>query len=426
MIKRYLKPLAAQYPAPTAPCVVDALCQFVHVMDRLFVDAQAGSTLLASLATRSFAQELVTREKRPWHVAADYDVDGYIHEAGAMPPDYTYIECLPPTARLYFLSPKPGTLLLERDPATGFLRLSKAGKRFYLEAAYVWQGGGIIRCDPARVQATPAAIALMVFTASPFEKIADYFYTDRLRRCPPPCNSRTPLFLENQALEAKLFMLGARVNYLPLLHHWCEEVLHRYPPTSYDYNGALCVLGYASLGQQHPERLIDTMNTQLALMKTQNTPFAPRWVISLSFLLGLTHAACGQAEAAKAQFSFCALQDACDFAAPLCTKTIRAAMIMGFYHLASGDHAAAKPWFSRGITIASTLRFDSHAVGDMENPIAYSFIELAEVLKIGALCGFALNALANHIKNPGRHALRYAQMVGVQAELPFGLQKDFF
>jgi hypothetical protein len=90
----------------------------------------------------------------------------------------------------------------------------------------------------------------------------------------------------------------------------------------------------------------------------------------------------------------------------LATKTVGAAFYEGRLHLQSGDEAAARTCFERGVSeaLAAAQRPSAEVLGDCASPIPFAMQELAEVIDMGSQCATALRNLGLWRRSPGLFA----------------------
>lgn len=209
---------------------------------------------------------------------------------------------------------------------------------------------------------------------------------------------------DNPWLYRTLVQMGERFHDKSLLIDLAARVLGEAQMDSADFGAALSVLAYALLEQGDAGLIDDALNLIQAYREVDSrNPHVARWKISATFAGAKLLLAKGERQAAAHYFSDVAGMDFTVFSPLIATKTIASCFMLGTMRLADGDAAGAAASFAAGVHAGRKALHadDLNAIGNVENPLAFGFKELAEVADMAGQCATALRWLPHFQRSPG-------------------------
>ncbi len=205
-----------------------------------------------------------------------------------------------------------------------------------------------------------------------------------------------------------MVVIGHRATEPAVLERIAREVLETADTHTPDYGAALCVLAYRMLEPpQRPAAEIDAILARLAAFDAAVRPETPhrlRWLISNRFVAARLQLALGRRDEARASFLRCAELDPTPFSPLLASKTVEALFRAGLLAAGSGDLAAARGCWERGlIETRRALGADWRQVWDSPSrPAPFALPEVGAIADLAAMCAAAINGIESWADRPGR------------------------
>jgi hypothetical protein len=201
-----------------------------------------------------------------------------------------------------------------------------------------------------------------------------------------------------------MVQLGERLRDRAVLLDLVGRVLGQQPMASADFGAALTVLSYCLAEQPVTEHVDDTLALIEEYLGVDSAnPHLHRWQISAAYAAARLALVRGERSLAQAFLAAVETADFLAFSPLLATKAIAASFQLGAMALADGDEERARLHFGRGAASARKALHadDLNAIGDPAAPLAFGFMELAEVADMGGQCASALAHLPLYRRNPG-------------------------
>ena len=198
--------------------------------------------------------------------------------------------------------------------------------------------------------------------------------------------------------------MGLRLESAGPRRHLARTVFNEYPDTSADYGAALCVLLY------DPQTVCDDGSGELLVAARRYidahavNPTALRWQVSLAFAVATLYQTRGALELAAEFYERVLGFDVLEFSPLLGTKTIAAAVRLGWIHFGRGDLGAARHAWARGMDEARRLSTQSvwtEVVGNSDAPETFALPEFAAVMDEAGCLASALRLTAEMPLRPG-------------------------
>lgn len=198
--------------------------------------------------------------------------------------------------------------------------------------------------------------------------------------------------------------MGLRLESASLRRHLAEQLLDASPIDSADHGAALCVLLYDPAAVEGERRNALLEATQRYTGLTAANPTVLRWQVSLTYAAGALQHAAGDLEQAADLYARVLAFDVLAFSPLLGTKTMAAAVRLGWILFGRGEIEAARHAWLQGLTEAR--RLISHAdwtevVGDIEFPETFGMPEFAAVMDEAGRLASALRVTAEAPLRPG-------------------------
>ncbi|WP_454752347.1 methyltransferase domain-containing protein [Cupriavidus necator] len=186
---------------------------------------------------------------------------------------------------------------------------------------------------------------------------------------------------ENPWLVRSMVSMGLRTESTQLQLQWSRKVLNVTTRGSADQGAALAILAYRVLDKR-AELDIDIEKAIEAYIATPPAnPNAHRWVISLRYVLALLRLQSGQRDAARVLFEETLRDDPVMYSITLLTKTVDAAWLLGYMHLADGDwRTARKVWQTTAVSTLHTVGGFLVSLGSDYDPPSFEPREITFVV----------------------------------------------
>lgn len=219
---------------------------------------------------------------------------------------------------------------------------------------------------------------------------------------------------DNPWIVKGLVTIGHRLRHGERLQAIAQGVLTSSAKASADRGAALCVIAYRLLSEAQPTlESIRRFDTECAdyFSRTSTNPHVTRWKVSLSFVLARLWQGTGDHDRAVAWYSHCIEHDALSFSPLLAVRQVDACLRLALMHVGIGELANARRYLRKGIEIAAqAVGADwTLAIGDFDHPAEYGLRELANVVEIASVCGYALRYLEHATDRPGLWWLQQQQ-----------------
>ncbi len=198
--------------------------------------------------------------------------------------------------------------------------------------------------------------------------------------------------------------MGLRLESVTLRRQLARKVMDESPASSADYGAALCVLLYDSGALEGRARDTLLAAAQHYIDAQAGNPTVLRWQVSLAFAAAVLHQAGGNLVQAAELYERVLDFDVLAFSPLLGTKTIAAAVRLGWIRFGRGDLGAARQAWSRGLDEAHRLSVQSvwsEVVGDPEAPETFAMPELAAMMDEAGCLASALRLTAEEPLRPG-------------------------
>jgi len=208
---------------------------------------------------------------------------------------------------------------------------------------------------------------------------------------------------DNPWLAKAMVTIGLRTESAALLESFSRDTIASAEPSSADAGAALCVRLYRDLecGRRPDDSLLATIDQYCRAISTN--PHVRRWQISLRYAEGLSWLWLGDTTRAAAALEQCAQSDALTFSPLLATKTVGAALLLGWFAAQARDVESARRWWSAGIDHAehALQRPWNEILLNRESPALFGLREATQVVELASRCATGLHLLPQVLDRPG-------------------------
>lgn len=247
---------------------------------------------------------------------------------------------------------------------------------------------------------------ILVASVNPIQGATVPFSRPEYDRCTEGTGSTVAAFdtcYDNPWLYRAWMQIGLRLSDEHLLDMVIEEALPTTAPSSADRGGLLAVKAYSALRKgcvREYNRILQDITGYLD--NPTDNPHVLRWCISLAFVAALLSLAQGQRLEAMHFLDRVTAMDPLRFSPLIATKLLAAHFLAGTMHLVDQNENAAQNAFVAGIEAARRALHapDVNAIGNPLHPLAFGFVELAEIADMASQCALAIDALPRFRRSP--------------------------
>ena len=230
--------------------------------------------------------------------------------------------------------------------------------------------------------------------------IASRVRSGRWPKQPEECSANIIAFqrdYEDPSIVRSMVSIGLRIESAPIRRELAAQVLREATERSADRGAALCVLCYdwfSSPLQSSAAPLLDAAMRYLE--GATDNPTMLRWQVSLAYVSALIQQQLGMRHEAIRLFQYVIDRDVLGFSPLLGTKTMAAALSLGWMSHAVGDALGAMKYWQHALSEAERLatRSDwSEVRGRIDAPETFGMPEMALVMDEAGRAAAALRVL---------------------------------
>lgn len=211
---------------------------------------------------------------------------------------------------------------------------------------------------------------------------------------------------DDPAIVRSIIAIGLRIEHPDVRRCLARQAFDQASPTSADAGAALCVLCYDWFERgetAEAEKLLGQVSDYL--QQEAVNPTALRWQVSLAYVAATMYQQLGLRSLSKAMFAHVLALDVRRYSPLLGTKTVAAALALGWMCHAEGDSESAHVFWIRALEEARRMAAFpdwSEVIGSLEAPETFGMPELAALIDDAGRAAAALRVTGE----PGRSAAK--------------------